>query len=161
MCKHRHRWSPIPDPAGWAWQCTRERCIDQAVIYCFATNCAEKEVRTARCAAHAPVAARADKETQARDAALDLLEAYRAVLIATAEEIAENIWRKHGEVSASEVWVHLRERAETDDDLADKLDSADPRWMGAVFREDRGWTRLRWENTGSHKRPVPVWTRRT
>jgi hypothetical protein len=36
------------------------------------------------------------------------------------------------------------------------LDMVDPRWMGAVFREDI-WTRSGFETTGSHRRPVAIW----
>lgn len=98
-------------------------------------------------------------QAQARDAALALLEAARAELIDLAYDIALAIWTAKGEVSPTEVWAELFQRATTDAVLAYKLETLDRRWMGAVFRPARGWVQLRTERSGSHKRPVPVWTR--
>lgn len=99
-----------------------------------------------------------DAQATARDAALDRLAVTRAARITTATSIALAIWKEKGEVSSTDVWAEIRRQAMEDQGMTWLLvDDADPRWIGAVFR--RGWRRLRWEATGSHKRPVAVWTR--
>ena len=105
-----------------------------------------------------PLQSAAEKQ-QGRDAALALLEQARSGLIEHAFTCACLINSQKWSVSATDVWEVLYGQAKLDDNLAHWLKVADPRWMGAVFRESRGWTRVRWEESGSHKRPVAVWTR--
>lgn len=89
-------------------------------------------------------------EKRGRDAALDALEDRRADLITTATDIAMAHAIKHGNVTSVDVFDELRKR-NTD------LGGVDPRWMGAVFREGKGWRRVGWAQLGSHGRAVAVW----
>lgn len=98
-----------------------------------------------------------DPEEQARDRVLDALEAHRKPLVEVGHAVACSIWLAKGRVSSSDVWDVIEKRAKTDLGLAAQLVAADPRWLGAVFR--RGWRRIGYEATGSHKRPVSVWER--
>lgn len=93
-------------------------------------------------------------ERKKRDAALDLLEEKRRVLIAMAKAAAMEIWSKHGRVTGPEVFALLVEWGN-----AETLAAVDPRFMGAVFRIGAGWKRAGYEPQGSHGRPVSIWTR--
>jgi hypothetical protein len=92
-----------------------------------------------------------EMEVQGRDAALDLLSERRADLVEEGRSTAIHIAKQRGRVTSVEVFAQLRAYGY---DAA--LDSADPRWMGVVFREDI-WEREGFEGTGSHKRPVAIW----
>lgn len=93
------------------------------------------------------------EEAAARDEALDLLEQTRGELIDAARQVALRIAKEQGVVSSTEVFSELETTA-----LKAKMDQVDPRWMGAVFR--KGWERVGFESTGSHRRPVSVWRRK-
>jgi hypothetical protein len=90
-------------------------------------------------------------QDEARDAALNLLEDKRAELIACAMQIAQEIAQQLGTVTSPAVLVRLQ--AECPEAVA----GVDRRFMGAVFRRSRGWTRVGWAAQGSHSRPVSVW----
>ena len=94
-----------------------------------------------------------DLEALQRDEALDLLQASRAELIAEARTIADIIHRQNGRVTAVEVLAFMGELDET----KRRLRIVDRRFVGVVFR--KGWKRIGYENAGSHKRPVSVWTK--
>lgn len=96
---------------------------------------------------------RIDLETLQRDHALDLLAAARADLIAEARVVADLIHREHGRVTAVEVLRFMGQLDETG--LRTRL--IDRRFVGVVFR--KGWKRIGYEPTGSHKRPVSIWTK--
>jgi len=98
-------------------------------------------------------------EEAARDAALDLLQQARGALVAHAYRVAVSICQQRGVVSATDVWSALEAEAKTNTQLAYWLSKADRRWMGVVFRPNRGWVEVQRERTGSHKRSVPIWTR--
>lgn len=93
-------------------------------------------------------------EAKARDAALDKLEEYRSGLVEIGREVAIQLAKRRNRITSIEVFATLRAQGY---DAA--LDAADPRWMGVVFREDI-WQREGWERTGSHKRPVAIWSLR-
>jgi len=94
----------------------------------------------------------ADIETAARDEALEALDAARADLIAEARKIAHQLARQRGRVTSVEVFQAMYSYG-----YEDKLRAVDGRFMGCVFRTGE-WVRVKWESTGSHKRPVAVWT---
>lgn len=75
-------------------------------------------------------------------------------LIEGAKQIALDIAFQFGTVTSTKVLDTLKD----DPDLRHLLDGVDPRFMGAVFR--KGWERVGFDNSGSHKRPVTVWKRR-
>jgi hypothetical protein len=93
-----------------------------------------------------------DLDAQARDRALDLFDQHRSFLVSVAHAIAEEIAREHGRVSSPEVLSTMKARG-----YEEALQQVDRRFMGAVFREGRGWRRVGFENKGSHKRPVSIW----
>lgn len=93
-----------------------------------------------------------DLEAAARDRALDLLEEHRAPMIEMAKMIAEWIAKKKGRVTSTDVICELRARG-----YGELLDSVDKRFLGAVFRAGKGWKRIGFESTGSHRRPVSIW----
>jgi hypothetical protein len=95
----------------------------------------------------------ADVESAARDEALDALEAVRAALVAEAHKIAVQLARQRGRVTSVEVWHAMIAYG-----YEEQLKGYDPRWLGCVFRAGKGWQRAGWEPTGSHKRPVAIWT---
>jgi hypothetical protein len=88
----------------------------------------------------------------ARDRALDLLEEKRSGLVSIAREIALRIAKEKGRVTSSEVISALR-----DSGYGDAIDRVDKRFMGAVFRSNKGWSRIGFENAGSHRRPISIW----
>lgn len=94
----------------------------------------------------------ADVESAARDEALDALEAARAALVKEAHKIAVQLARQRGRITSVEVWHALIAYG-----YEDQLKGYDPRWLGCVFRSGKGWARVGWESTGSHKRPVAIW----
>lgn len=96
--------------------------------------------------------ARAQREAEARDAALDRLAESRQTLIALGRGAADAIARERGKVTSTLVFERLREQGH-----GRLLDGVDPRWIGVVFRA--GWAREGWEPTGSHGRPVAIWRR--
>lgn len=93
-------------------------------------------------------------ETAARDHALDQLEKWRSGLVEIGREIAIQLARRRNRVTSVEVFAEMRAQG-----YDEALDAVDPRWMGAVFREEI-WQREGWETTGSHRRPVAIWSLR-
>ena len=91
-----------------------------------------------------------EQEAAALDAKLELIHKSRAELIAMATKVAQRLCVKNGEVTSTEVWNVLKKKNID-------VSAHDPRWMGAVFHASK-WRRTRYEATGSHKRPVSVWT---
>ncbi len=92
-------------------------------------------------------------EMTMRDEALDLLERTRRGLIDWAKAIAIELFITQGRVTSVMVIEKMRERGID-------VDRFDKRWMGCVFRRATGWERVGYEPTGSHCRPVAIWTRR-
>lgn len=90
-------------------------------------------------------------EAEARDTALDNLEAYRGALCEVGRETAVELAQQRGRVTSVEVFAEMRARG-----YDEAMDNVDPRWMGVVFRESI-WKRRGWEQTGSHRRPVAIW----
>lgn len=103
----------------------------------------------------------ADPQAAERDSVLDLFEQTRGDLVDLGYKLALQLCQQNGEVTSVQVFDALNMAAQSDPALKLKLSSVDPRWMGAVFRESRGWERMGWVSSGSHKRPVAVWKRRT
>jgi hypothetical protein len=99
-----------------------------------------------------------DTEAQARDAALDALAAARAELVAWGRTIAIALCVRNGHVTSTEVKAALTRLANFDPRLSELLDTCDPRWMGVVFR-GKDWVQDGWDDSGSHKRRVPIWKR--
>jgi hypothetical protein len=93
-------------------------------------------------------------ETKGRDGALDRLEELRSGLVEVAREVAIQLAKRRNRITSVEVFAALRAQG-----YDESLDAADPRWMGVVFREDI-WQREGWETTGSHRRPVAIWSLR-
>lgn len=91
-------------------------------------------------------------ETMGKDSALDNLEASRIGLVEIGRSVAIQLAMNRKRITSVEVFSALRAYG-----YDDALDAADPRWMGVVFREDI-WQREGWETTGSHKRPVAIWS---
>lgn len=89
-------------------------------------------------------------ERDARDAALDMLERTRKELVTVGKSVAVVLAARNGKVSSTDVRAHMLERG-----YGDRMAKVDPRWLGVLFR--RGWTRVGYETTGSHGRPVSVW----
>ena len=94
------------------------------------------------------------RETDAREAALDNLDRYRVGLVEIAREIAVRLAQRRSRITSVEVFAEMRAQG-----YDEALDAVDPRWMGAVFREEI-WFREGWETTGSHRRPVAIWSLR-
>jgi hypothetical protein len=95
-----------------------------------------------------------DLEGEARDIALDRIAKWRTGLVAIARDVAVQIARQRHRVTSVEVFAEMRAQG-----YDEALDAVDPRWMGAVFNEEI-WSREGWETTGSHKRPVAIWSLR-
>jgi len=91
------------------------------------------------------------EERSSRDQAIAAAAASKSHLVARALEIAVNICTKKGEVASWQVFTRMHAEG-----LTKAIEDSDPRWMGAVFNR-RCWERVRWENTGRHKRPQSVW----
>lgn len=89
------------------------------------------------------------REKKKRDAALDLLQEYRAGLIARAKEIAFSLASRNGKVTSPEVVAVLRE------EKFKGINQVDMRFMGCVFRS--GWKRIGFTPRGSHCQPISVW----
>jgi hypothetical protein len=66
--------------------------------------------------------------------------------------IANMLFMQHGRVTSTEVLEVMREHH------PELLEDVDPRFMGCVFR--RGWRRIGYEDSGSHRRPVSIWVRK-
>lgn len=92
------------------------------------------------------------QEGLARDRALDLIEEHRSNLVDVAYEIAVSLAKRDGTTNSSIVLAEMRSQG-----YGESLDVVDRRFMGAVFRASRGWTRVGFKNIGSHKRPVSIW----
>jgi hypothetical protein len=95
-----------------------------------------------------------DDEDAKRDFALDLLEKTRSSLISAARTEAHAIYVTNGRVTSVEVMAAMKAAGH-----GAAMANVDPRWMGAVFRKGEGWVRVGWEQTGSHSRPVAIWSR--
>lgn len=89
-----------------------------------------------------------DREAEARDAALGLLEEHRKLLIQRGRAIALKLVLQRGFVTSTMVFDEMRRVGVLDETVV-------PRWMGAVFRN--GWKQVGTDNSGSHKRAVAVW----
>lgn len=68
-------------------------------------------------------------------------------LLTQARRVAKRLARKNGYVTSTQVLSHL-----------DVPEDVDKRFMGQVFGKSRGWRRVGFEKTGSHGRPVTVWS---
>lgn len=90
-----------------------------------------------------------EREHMNRDVALALLEDYREDKIEMCYQIARRIAREEGKVSSTDVLLFVKKN--------DLLNGSDARLLGPVFRR-AGWKAIGWENSGSHGRPVKVWT---
>lgn len=76
----------------------------------------------------------------------------REQLIAIAHKYAIRIASTKGTVCAPQVLTVMREKGLLEDS------PHDPRWIGAVFGERKGWRRTgRYRRIGSHKRDVTEW----
>lgn len=93
-------------------------------------------------------------EAQGRDQALNLIEHHRSDIVGMARAIAADIDSVRKRVTSPEVLAELRRLG-----YSQALDQYDRRFMGAVFRAGSGWKRIGWEPTGSHCRPVAIWTK--
>lgn len=93
-----------------------------------------------------------DLQLVQRDHALDLLAAARADLIAEARDIAENIFMERGRVTSVEVLTAMGMGLGSE-----RMTLVDRRFIGTVFR--KGWKRIGYEPSGSHKRPVSIWAK--
>jgi hypothetical protein len=102
------------------------------------------------------IKSQATKEAE-RDEVLDTLQRARADLIRFAEAVADSLFIKNGTVTSTEVLDYLR--TEESPEIKHALSSVDPRFLGAVFRKGKGWKRLGYAPTGSHARPVAIWTK--
>lgn len=89
-------------------------------------------------------------EAEKRNGILDTLASTRANLVKLATEVAKKLACANGTVTSVQVFAKLEE-------MNVDIRSMDKRWMGAVFRADRGWKRVGWDPSGSHSRPVAVW----
>lgn len=94
----------------------------------------------------------ADMESAARDEVLDALDAARGALVAEARKIAHQLARQRGRITSVEVFQAMHAFG-----YEDQLKEVDARFMGCVFRTAE-WRRVGWESTGSHKRPVAIWS---
>jgi hypothetical protein len=72
-------------------------------------------------------------------------------LVLAGRRIAIELANRDGSVTSTKVLAEMRVRGY-------EVDSAEKRFMGAVFR--KGWTRIGYEPTGSHNRPMSIWTRK-
>lgn len=93
-----------------------------------------------------------DREEAKRDLALDSLADARALLVGAARSRARMIAMRNGRVTSPEVLEALREGG-----YGPQLDRVDRRFMGVVFRPASAWECVGRENTGSHRRSVPIW----
>lgn len=94
-------------------------------------------------------------ELLARDRVLDKLEKTYPRMIALAYEVSRELASRDGCVTSVKILDELRKCG-----YSDLIQSHDTRWMGCLFRKGMGWRRIGWENTGSHGRPVAIWTLR-
>jgi hypothetical protein len=85
-----------------------------------------------------------------REKVLDKLDRSYERVVRDAKIVAREIAKAKGRVTSVEVLAELRQRGYSD--------LRDTRWLGCIFR--RGWRRIGWEPTGSHCRPVAIWTLR-
>lgn len=102
-----------------------------------------------------------DEESK-RDDGIDRVSGKYADLVAAAIPIALRICAEKGRVTSVEVGAEM----EADSRYAARMAWVPPgkkeperRWLGAVFRRGNGWKRIGFESTGSHARPVAIWTR--
>lgn len=95
-----------------------------------------------------------ERETEGREEALDNLEKWRSALVEIGRNVAITLAQHRKRVTSVEVFAEMRAQG-----YDGALDACDPRWMGVVFREDI-WQREGWETTGSHRRPVAIWSLR-
>lgn len=93
-------------------------------------------------------------ELAQRDKVLDGLAERRSDLILHAKVIARSIALKNGTVTSVEVLERMREIKF----LRIMLSGVDTRFMGVVFRDPVVWSPVSWRTTGSHGRPVRVWS---
>jgi hypothetical protein len=91
-------------------------------------------------------------EEERKERALDELEVTRAALISIAEGIARRLSSEQGKVTSTEVIQEMIAQG-----FGPQLDLVDKRFMGVVFRPDRGWLHLGYAKLGSHRRPISVW----
>jgi len=98
---------------------------------------------------------RKKSESDLRDEALKWLTEHRRELVDHAFVVAFRIVHERGTVTSTEVLAEMRE----DERWRERVDAADRRFMGPVFRKKK-WTRVGWDTTGSHCRPVARWALR-
>jgi hypothetical protein len=101
-------------------------------------------------------------EEQKRDEGIDQVSGKYSDLVAAGFPIALQICAEKGRVTSVEVGAAM----ETDPRYATRMAWVAPgkteperRWLGAIFRKGNGWKRIGFESTGSHARPVAIWTR--
>jgi hypothetical protein len=101
-------------------------------------------------------------EEEKRDEGIDRVSGKYSDLVAAGFPIALKICAEKGRVTSTEV----KEAMEADPRYATRMAWVEPggkeperRWLGQVFRRGQGWKRVGWESTGSHARPVAIWTR--
>ena len=101
-------------------------------------------------------------EEQKRDEGIDQVSGKYLDLVAAGFPIALQICAEKGRVTSVEVGAAM----EADSRYATRMAWVAPgkteperRWLGAIFRRGNGWKRIGFESTGSHARPVAIWTR--
>lgn len=92
------------------------------------------------------------QEFKKRDSALELLREHRAALIDVARNIAITLARKNKTVTSTEVIKTMKEKG-----FESYVEKYDKRFLGAVFTDKKTWTKVGYDNSGSHGRPVSVW----
>lgn len=93
-----------------------------------------------------------DTEAGERDRILKSIRQRSRELTTHAYEVAARISRERGMVTSTEVLAVLRLDPEWRDAVAEK----DARFMGVVFRRTC-WTRVGFDQSGSHGRMVSIW----
>lgn len=91
-------------------------------------------------------------QAQERERNLDLFETHRANELAVARAVAHHLAIKTGRTTSPEVLTEMRRLG-----YGNLLEGKDLRFMGAVFRSGDVWKKLGYSDTGSHRRPVPIW----
>ena len=89
---------------------------------------------------------------QERDRYLDLFEIHRATPVALGRATAHFLAMKNGSTTSPQVIAEMRRLG-----YGRMLDENDRRFMGAVFRGGKVWEKLGYSDSGSHRRPVPIW----
>lgn len=93
------------------------------------------------------------KENEKKEEILARVKRTRGSLIDLAKDAAVKLAQEFGKVSSTDVLMIL----ESDHEIRAMMRGKDKRFMGAVFASGKMWTRVGYESTGSHGRPVAVW----